>query len=104
MDWFGIYFRAGENSFLGSHLLYIRRNGKMEVAIYPGPHAFTVKDTQAIDTDKHELSLEFENNSLHARLAANEFQIDRLSHQTIKQLAAFGWQRGILKSLLNLLK
>ncbi len=36
-DWFGIYFRAGDDPFLGSHLSYVRQNGMIEIAVYPGP-------------------------------------------------------------------
>jgi hypothetical protein len=36
-DWFGIYIRVGSMGFLsGSILVYVRQNGEVEIAIYPG--------------------------------------------------------------------
>ena len=30
-DWFGIYFRAAAHPLMGSYLLYVRKNGKIEI-------------------------------------------------------------------------
>jgi hypothetical protein len=36
-DWFGVYLRVGSMGFLyGSILVYVRKNGKLEIATYPG--------------------------------------------------------------------
>ncbi|MFC1643654.1 hypothetical protein ACFL1F_01065 [Chlamydiota bacterium] len=44
-DWFGIYLRVGSmGPFHRSCLVYIRKNGKIEIATYPGPK--TVKEAQ----------------------------------------------------------
>jgi hypothetical protein len=35
-DWFGIYVRFNGNPFLSSYLIYVRQNGLVEIAAYPG--------------------------------------------------------------------
>jgi len=38
-DWFGVFLRAGDMGPLyGSCLVYIRKNGNIEIATYPGPN------------------------------------------------------------------
>jgi len=56
-DWFGIYFRVGSHPFLGSHLVYVRKSGKIEIAVYPGPKVLRVGDTKRSITGGQELTV-----------------------------------------------
>jgi hypothetical protein len=80
-DWFGIYFRAGVNPFMGSHLVYVRQNGMVEIAVYPGPQvieAFSIKNKMQ---GKIKLLIEFENNQIKIQIGKKHLKSDKLSHQ-----------------------
>jgi hypothetical protein len=86
-DWFGIYFRAGDDPFLGSHLSYVRQNGMMEIAVYPGPRVIAksraLSDNGQTISGRHSLLIQFENNELEMRIDNNcSLRTDKLSHQT----------------------
>jgi nucleoside 2-deoxyribosyltransferase len=82
MDWFGVYFRVGPHPFIDSHLVYIRQNGSLEVAIYPGPIVLKTVTGQPI-SGKQKLTIEFENNYLDAQIGMTRLQTDALSYQAI---------------------
>jgi hypothetical protein len=79
-DWFGVFFRAGANPFVGSHLLYVRGDGKIELGRYPGPEILSVHEGKP-QNGVQKLTLEFENNHLHVRLGKSDFFIHKLYHQ-----------------------
>jgi nucleoside 2-deoxyribosyltransferase len=82
-DWFGIYFRAGSSPFMGSNLVYVRQNGMIEIAVYPGPHVIeTFKINESI-AGRQVLNVQFENNHLELQIGSFRFETDKLSHQTV---------------------
>jgi hypothetical protein len=96
-DWFGIYFRVGVGShpYLGSHLLFVRQNGKIEIAVYPGPNILRVRDTKRSITGRQELIVEFENNHFHAQLGEADLQTEDLSLQTVGSMALGAWNADV---------
>jgi hypothetical protein len=85
-DWFGIYFRAGASQLLGSHLAYVRQNGMVEIAVYPGPRVIAksreLYDRSQAITGKHSLLIQFENNELELQMGKIQLRTKKLSHQT----------------------
>jgi hypothetical protein len=90
-DWFGIYFRAADNPFIGSHLLYIRQNGMLEIAVYPGPQILDTWDLGQAITGLQVLTAQFENNYLEVQLGPAQFTTKKLSYQSVGRVlpAAF---------------
>ncbi|HOW28883.1 MAG TPA: hypothetical protein PK876_10345 [Elusimicrobiota bacterium] len=73
-DWFGVFFRVGyENPFMGSYLLYIRKNGWVELVSYPGPTVLHKEQflKEGINAPKS-FSLEFEGDVLHVAMGNTE--------------------------------
>jgi hypothetical protein len=86
-DWFGIYFRAGASQFLGSHLAYVRQNGMIEIAVYPGPRVIAKTrelygDGKQTISARHSLLIQFENNELELQMESIRLHTNKLSHQT----------------------
>lgn len=94
-DWFGIYFRSGESPLLGSHLAYVRKNGSIEVARYPGPVIIDRFSLGRTLSGRETLVLEFENNHIDIRLGRARFKSDRLSHQFAGKVAFAAWQSDV---------
>jgi hypothetical protein len=94
-DWFGIYFRSGESPLLGSHLVYVRQNGSIEVARYPGP---VISDRFSLGytlSGRKTLILEFENNHVDVRIGRARFRSNRLSHQFAGRVLFAAWQSDV---------
>jgi len=85
-DWFGIYFRVGASIVLGSHLAYVRQNGMVEIAVYPGPRVIAkskeLYDRRKTITGRHSLLIQFENNELELQMDNIRLRTNKLSHQT----------------------
>ncbi len=81
-DWFGVYFRVGDSPFLGSHLAYVRQDGRIEIAVYPGPRVIARESYGDRVVGKHLLRIEFENNEAEVRFENVKLVTDKLSHQT----------------------
>lgn len=95
-DWFGVYFRAGTNPFLGSHLVYIRKSGKVEVAVYPGPRVLYVHDLGKPTAGLQDLVIEFENNHVEVQLgSAHPLRADVLSLQAPGAIALASWNAEV---------
>jgi hypothetical protein len=94
-DWFGIYFRSGASPLLGSHLVYVRKNGSIEVAIYPGPQVIDRFSLGRALSGRQTLTLEFENNHLDLRLGRARFSSEKLSHQIAGRVAFASWQADV---------
>lgn len=94
-DWFGIYFRAGANPLMGSHLVYIRQSGKIEIAVYPGPRVieiFSIKNTMV---GRKTILIEFENNQLKLHLGKHHLKTDKLSHQIAGRVFQAAWYADV---------
>jgi len=92
LDWFGVYFRGSENPLLGSHLVYCRKNGAVEVAVYPGPRVTNIFRLGHRLTGRQTMRLEFENDELQINIDGRQFFSDELSHQAIGTIVFATWQ------------
>jgi aromatic ring-cleaving dioxygenase len=90
-DWFGIYLRAAAYPPMASHLVYVRQNGMIEIAVYPGPHVLKTLETGQAISGRHELTVQFENDYIEVQMGEAKLQYDKLSHQAVGRIfpAAF---------------
>ena len=84
-DWFGVFLRAGNmGPQYGSCLVYMRKNGSLEIATYPGPNI--VKSTQLnqgnISCDKT-LTIEIEGGVIKATIDNINLEYSRLNIQPV---------------------
>jgi nucleoside 2-deoxyribosyltransferase len=94
-DWFGVYFRAADNPFLGSHLVYVRRNGAIEIAVYPGPDVLKTLPAGPPVSGPQDLTVQFENNYADVQMGSARLQTDQLSHQTVGSVLQAAWQADV---------
>lgn len=94
-DWFGIYFRAAAHPLMGSYLLYVRKNGKIEIALYPGQRIIKVLSTGQDIVGRQSMLIEFENNHLKLKMGDIELQTDDLSHQTPGRVFQAAWNADV---------
>lgn len=90
-NWFGVYFRAGASPLMGSHLLYMRPNGSIELAVYPGPRIIEAFSAGPPISGKQTLAVQFENNYLELQLGDARYHTDKLSHQTAGRVLVAAW-------------
>jgi len=90
-DWFGIYFRAAASPTMGSHLAYVRQNGMVEIAVYPGPRIIQTLSTGRAIEGKHSLTIQFENNQFELGMGDVKLRTDKLSHQTAGRVFQAAW-------------
>lgn len=91
-DWFGVYFRAGISPLLGSHLVYVRQNGAVELAVYPGPQILQRFKAGKKIVGRQALRLEFENEWLEVSINGKRFSSRLLSHQSSGRVHFAAWQ------------
>ena len=94
-DWFGIYFRAGTNPIMGSHLVYVRQNGAIEIAVYPGPRVIETLLTGRPVAGRQSMLIEFENNQLELQMGNEQLRTDKLSHQTVGRVLQAAWYADV---------
>jgi hypothetical protein len=98
-DWFGIYFRAGASQFMGSNLAYVRQDGRIEIAVYPGPRVIAkakdLYDGRQTITGRHSLLIEFENNELDLQMGKIQLRTDKLSHQTAGRVGLAAYNANV---------
>jgi nucleoside 2-deoxyribosyltransferase len=103
-DWFGILFRAAENPFLGSHMVYIRQNGAVEVALYPGPQVFEEKFQLSTPfVGQQEVTIEVENNELTIAIGTDKFTSKLLARQTHGLVFVATWRSRVTLSSLEII-
>jgi hypothetical protein len=79
-EWFGVFFRAGDDPFIASYLVYVRQNGMIEIAAFPGTIILGEIQTTPIEGTQR-LIIEFENDYLNVQLGENQLGTDALSYQ-----------------------
>ena len=94
-DWFGVYFRVGSSPFMGSHLLYVRQNGVIEIAVYPGPNVLETLATGQSIFGRQELTIQFENDYLDVQMGDARLQTDKLSHQAVGRVLPAAWYADV---------
>lgn len=94
-DWFGVYFRSGVSPLLGSHLVYVRRNGSIELAMYPGPQVLDRFSIGRALSDKETLTLDFENDYVEMRVGKASFSSRKLYHQVAGKAGFASWQADV---------
>lgn len=94
-DWFGIYFRSAATPLMGSHLVYVRKNGMIEVAVYPGPKILDTFSLGRPISGRKTLTIEFENEHLEIGIGRVHFQSNRLSHQIVGRVLFAAWQSDV---------
>ena len=94
-DWFGIYFRAGANPFIGSNLMYVRQNGMLEIAVYPGPHILATLNLGQATSGKQVLTAQFENNYLEVQMGSAQMRTDKLSYQSVGQVLPAAYRADV---------
>jgi len=98
-DWFGVFFRADPSQVndshirLGSCLAYVRRDGRVEIAVYPGSQVLAESKghTQPIE-GRHSLLVEFENNEVTVQLDDSlKVKAENLSRQKVGRILLAGY-------------
>jgi len=94
-DWFGVMFRSGDNPLLGSHMVYIRKSGAVELALYPGPQVIAGFQTAPIQRRRTAL-IEFENEEVSIKVGGSMGTIRPLSNQTVGSVWLAAWQAEVV--------
>jgi len=94
-NWFGVYFRAYTSPLMGSHLLYVRQNGAVDIAVYPGPRVIETFSANSPISGRQILTVQFENDFLEAQIGNFQIQTDKLSHQTVGHVFVAAWYADV---------
>jgi len=82
-DWFGVFLRSADFPSTGSHLVYVRQNGLIELAVYPNFQVLKKVNTHQRISGKQDLFIQFENNFIDIRMGKAQFSYDKLTHQAV---------------------
>lgn len=81
-DWFGICFRVGGfTPWTGSHMVYVRRSGGIDLATYPGPQVQILSEAGPSMEGEQELMIDFENDFLRVRIGGIDVESSSLTNQ-----------------------
>jgi hypothetical protein len=95
-DWFGIYLRSGASPLLGSHLVYVRQNGTVELAVYPGPVVIETFPSPGRISGRRTITIAFENDHLEIQIGRARFSSIKLSHQTPGRIIFGAWRADVI--------
>lgn len=91
-DWFGVYLRAGSMGFLyGSILVYVRKNGKLEIATYPGPKIIGTTSLPDKCIGNRTLIIELEGDHIRANIDETELKCSGLNIQSRGEVKFASW-------------
>jgi len=93
--WFGVFLRAGVSPWMGSHLVFVRPNGTIELAINPGPRILKQESTGKRIKGEQTLLIEFDNNQLNVELGGFSLQTDELVHQAPGHVLVAAWNADV---------
>jgi hypothetical protein len=62
-------------------MVYVRQNGQVDVAVYPGPRLLHRHRTDRNTEEEQELMIEFENDALSVETKGVRFETETLTHQ-----------------------
>jgi len=94
-NWFGVFLRAGISPWMGSHLVFVRPNGKIELAINPGQRILKQESTGKRIKEEQTLLIEFDNNQLNVELGGFSLQADELVHQAPGRILVAAWNADV---------
>ena len=95
-DWFGVFFRAGAYPATGSHLVYVRQNGIIEIVVYPGPsRPLATLATGRQISGRQMLTAEFENDYFHAQMGEHHLETNNLSYQGVGRVLQAAWRADV---------
>lgn len=97
-SWFGVYCRTASEIYLGSYLLYVRRNGFIEFAEY-SPNNPTINilykkqhfDLKDLSKSNH-LLIEIENDEVEVKINDKNIKIKKLNHQIKGKVIIATWE------------
>jgi hypothetical protein len=107
-SWAGIYFRAPSlrEILSDSYLLYCRKNGKLELGVYPGPEVSILGSVDPIATPdgQADVLLEIENDELLVTVNGAQFTVDGLKKQRAGSLVFACWECQARLSQVEIIK
>ena len=77
------------------HLAYVRQDGSVEVAVYPGPRVFKKFSLRRPIGGRETILIEFENNYLNIRIGNAHFSTDELWAQNIGGIFFAAWRTKV---------
>ena len=77
------------------HLAYVRQDGSVEVAVYPGPRVFKKFSLRRPIDGRETILIEFENNYLNIRIGNAHFSTDELCAQNIDGIFFAAWRAKV---------
>lgn len=82
-DWFGVFLRVGNMGFqYESCLVYVRKNGNIEIATYPGPNIISsAPSSQRNMSGDKTLTIEIEGSAIKASIDNINLEYNRLNIQ-----------------------
>ena len=92
IDWFGVYLRVGSMGFpYGSILTYVRKNGALEIAAYPGVRLLGAQRLPSGATGAKTLVIELEGDRIKASIDGIDLECAGLDIQSPGEVKFASW-------------